>query len=105
MADVTTVGRSQEDNLETLLSLLTGKKLSRKKILKMYTSVGLFLYMTMLICKLKGREFKTMLETSAYFYNKNMTASLISLHHRFPRLVFCIMLKCNLKIKFHPLWL
>lgn len=66
-------------------------------------SIGFFLHITMLICKLKGREFKTTLETSAYFSNKSMTAS-ISLNHRFPRPVFCIMLKCNLKIKFYPLW-
>lgn len=52
----------------------------------------------MLICKLKGREFKTMLETSVNLYNKTMTA----LNHRVPRLLFYIMLKCNLKIKFYP---
>lgn len=45
-------------------------KNSQEKIhiyLKKYTSVGLFLYPIILIDKLKSREFKTMLETSAYF--------------------------------------
>lgn len=53
-ADGTTLRRRQEDNLERLLSLLTGiNTLREQNIFKKYMSIGLFLYITMLICKVK----------------------------------------------------
>lgn len=64
-----------------------------------HTRIGSFLYAAVLKCTLKYREFKM----SLFLRQMSMTPS-VSLNYRLPGLGLCIMLKCNFKIKFHPLW-
>lgn len=94
---------TQRQSWNITFSFHRSKNAQETKYLKIHTSVGLFLYITMLICKIKGRTFQTALETSAYFYNRSVTDS-ISLNPQVPRPVFCFTLKCHLKIKFYPVW-
>lgn len=61
--------------------------------------IGSFLYTAVLKCTLKYKEFKM----SIFLRQMSMTPS-VSLNYRLPWLGLCIMLKCNFKIKFHPLW-
>lgn len=69
-----------------------------RKTKQTYTSIGSFLYTAVLKCTLKYREFKMSL-----FLRQKSTTSSVSLNYRLPWLGLCIMLKCNIKIKFHPL--